>query len=506
VAGLVDAEPADTLALEVGGSAHLFGGETGLLRTIDADLRRRGWTARLALADTVGAAWALVHFARRVGPGQFLAAGPPFGPHDETAPTNKNGGPALACGSLLPPYGMPPHAIIVPSGEQAAALAPLPVALLRLSPEVCTSLDDLGLSTIGHLLSLPRSTLPSRFGPDVLRRLDQALGTLTEILVPERVLEPAAARWGSEFPIEDRRTLEHVLDQLLQQVVARLQRGNLGLLELDLKWISPGRAPDGCRLRLVRPTVGRREILELVRLQWERRCFAGGVVAMSAEAVATGPLECDQLELLAGPAIQAVHQPAIHEPAPEQPAAPSVGIQTAPPARQRNVSRERDRLLNRLSSRLGREQVLKSELFPDDQPERAVVFSPVVNAAWLPRSGRAEDRAGGRAARRRKKPDRVPAAWETPIERNGYRPLELFPRPVCVRVWSVVPDGPPMRLTWRGAEQSIVQCEGPERIQTGWWRSGCAARDYYRITTEQGERLWLFRSLEEETWFIHGEF
>jgi len=35
---------------------------------------------------------------------------------------------------------------------------------------------------IGDLIELPRADLPIRFGPEVLRRLDQALGRLPEVL------------------------------------------------------------------------------------------------------------------------------------------------------------------------------------------------------------------------------------------------------------------------------------------------------------------------------------
>jgi protein ImuB len=69
-----------------------------------------------------------------------------------------------------------------------------------------------------------------------------------------------------------------------------------------------------------------------------------------------------------------------------------------------------------------------------------------------------------------------------------------------------VPHGPPIRLQWGNRDQQIVHCEGPERIETGWWRSPAVARDYFRADTQDGQRLWLFHARDEGSWFVHGEF
>lgn len=51
---------------------------------------------------------------------------------------------------------------------------------------------------------------------------------------------------------------------------------------------------------------------------------------------------------------------------------------------------------------------------------------------------------------------------------------------------------------------------GPERIAPEWWledenwRSG--VRDYWRVETRQGRRLWLFHTPQQPGWFVQGEF
>jgi protein ImuB len=69
-----------------------------------------------------------------------------------------------------------------------------------------------------------------------------------------------------------------------------------------------------------------------------------------------------------------------------------------------------------------------------------------------------------------------------------------------------VPDGPPLRFSFRGQEHRIAQVWGPERIEIGWWRGPMVARDYYRVETAAGQRYWLFRRLADGRWFLHGTF
>ncbi len=123
------------LILDTTGSDHIWGGETGMLAEIEASLSMLGFSARLALAPTLGAAWAQARF-----------------------------------GAV--------RAICVD-------LTPLPVAALRLDGETVLLLNRLGLRTIGHLANLPRLSLARRFSRAVpaqnpLIRLDQMTGHLPE--------------------------------------------------------------------------------------------------------------------------------------------------------------------------------------------------------------------------------------------------------------------------------------------------------------------------------------
>ena len=51
---------------------------------------------------------------------------------------------------------------------------------------------------------------------------------------------------------------------------------------------------------------------------------------------------------------------------------------------------------------------------------------------------------------------------------------------------------------------------GPERIAPEWWRPDEAwrsgLRDYWRVNTRQGLRLWMFHTPQAPGWFVHGLF
>jgi len=94
----------------------------------------------------------------------------------------------------------------------------------------------------------------------------------------------------------------------------------------------------------------------------------------------------------------------------------------------------------------------------------------------------------------------------------AVRPVRLFERPEPIEAVAEVPDGPPVRFKWRRTTHHIARVEGPERIALPWWRDGQnrpLTRDYFRVETETGARLWLYRDgLYRETlgprWFLHG--
>jgi len=430
-----DHEPS-ALFFDISGCAHLFGGETGMAEQVIRDFERAGYLARLAVADTVGAAWAAVRFVRRGAPC------PEFGARSQPA-------------DLRP--------VIVPAGRQSDLLRELPVAALRLPPEVVETLHELGIREIGPLQGLPRSSLPARFGACVLERLDQALGLAAEPIVSVPPAEPIEANWSFEEPTADRRALESVLKGLVGEIAETLAARQEGAQKLVCRLFCAGKEPVRLTVGALHPTAAAEHLCELVRLQLERVALAGEVLAVEVEVVSSGPLESHQHELF------------------------DAGVN-------RDGERQLALLLDRLSSRLGENSVLRPRLFPDPQPEYASRLAP----AHQPLMGQVQPNA-----RTSKFSGPVPDRLATSV---AARPLCLKSRPVPIEVVSVVPDGPPIRFRWRAAEHVVERRWGPERIEAGWWRGSHVQRDYYRIETATGQRFWVFRQNDTGKWFLHGTF
>jgi protein ImuB len=176
------------LAMDATGAAHLWGGEAAMLAAIEQALADLGFAARLAMAPTRGAAWALARF-----------------------------GPA--------------RAVCTPA-DASAAMAPLPAEALRLDADTTLELRRLGLGSAGALMSVPRTALARRFrdaapSRNPLLRLDQALGRLPEPLAPPG--ERAPLRVLTRLP-------EAILDpvQALPDLCARLCTA-LGALDLGCR-------------------------------------------------------------------------------------------------------------------------------------------------------------------------------------------------------------------------------------------------------------------------------
>jgi protein ImuB len=188
VAVLTDQAPYGDLVLDIEGVSHLFGGEEQMLARITGRLEALGFTVAGAIADYVGAAWALAHFC----PGTVLR------------------------------------------DDAAAALANLPVAALRLSEAQVEGLARLGLKRVGQLYGRDRKGLAARFGASLVTRLDQALGLVEERITP-RI--PVAERFSERRFAEPIGLIDDVLmtaSDLAIQLCLRLEAEGLGAQSFHL--------------------------------------------------------------------------------------------------------------------------------------------------------------------------------------------------------------------------------------------------------------------------------
>ena len=191
----------DGLRLDVTGVAHLFGGEPGLVKDVQRSFARLGLTARMAIAPTAAAAWALARYS----PSPLRGGGSTRAQHER--------------------------------GEGLVrTLSPLPVSALRLDPETVRTLERLGLKTIGALMDMPRLALARRFkdGDNVVDALDRALGRKPEPLTAAPVEPPLRASLRLEEPATHPEAPVQALERLIPDLVRQLQERHLGARRLSL--------------------------------------------------------------------------------------------------------------------------------------------------------------------------------------------------------------------------------------------------------------------------------
>jgi len=419
---LVALDPPDGLLLDIAGCAHLFGGEAALIADLATRIASFGLALRVGGAGTIGAAWAVARFADQA---------------------------------------------FVESGDERAALAPLPLQALRIADETAASLRRVGFKRIGEIMDQPRAPFAARFGSELLRRLDRALGREREPLTPRLPVAPYVAEQPFAEPITREEDVLGVAERLARRLAVMLERRGEGLRRVELLLFRT----DGNVLRLdagtSRPVRDPREV---------RALFVERLAALADPLDPGFGFDLVRLNVLAA------------ESCPPQQATLD---ETADDG-------DVDRLVDRLSARLGARRVSRLVAQDSHIPEAAAVA--------LPAQAQCAEAENGWPAFR----DFRDATALSP------RPLRLLSKPEPIEAVASVPDGPPIRFRWRRALHEVATAEGPERIEGVWWREdGGAARDYFRVEDKSGLRFWLFRAglyrdmaqgADTPTWFLHGMF
>lgn len=425
----VDGE--DGLRLDVSGVAHLFDGERALAAHIEDSFACLGLTVRVAIAPTAAASWALAQ-----------------------------------CGPA-----------IVDEAGLATALAPLPVAALRLEPRSAQILERMGLKTIGQLVEVPRKNLQRRFreAGNPLDALDRALGHKPEPLTGECVELPPRALVKLAEPATHAEAAAQALDRLVPELARQLEARKLGVRRLHLAGYRVDGSITGAGVATAIPS---REPKHLMRLLADKAATLDPEFGFDAFALTASwcePLGTAQSNLI-------------------EEAASDVAIA---------------KLIDRLSVKLGAERVRRPAPQQSHVPERANGWA---RAIQLP------EEAKSRATAQRRASGADSASPSPGQSREGEwkaRPHHLLDRPEAIAVVYATPEGLPRRFVWRRRVHDIARVEGPERIAPEWWRQRSTARlrDYYRVEDSTGCRYWIFREGVigdgrggAPEWYLHGLF
>jgi protein ImuB len=406
----VAADPPDGLVIDATGAAHLHGGEDAMLQGMVVRLAASGVAARVALADSWGAAHALARTMAR---------------------------PVIA----------------VPPGESSTAILDLPIAALRLPKTMVEDLSVLGFARIGELAAKPRAPLALRFGPELGRRLDQAMGRLSEPINPVRPAGLIEVRRIFAEPIGAPETIARATGKLAGQLCEALEAKGLGARRLDLLLHRVDNRIEAIRVGTALPVRDVTRLTRLLRDKIETIDPGFGIELMRLAATLAEPLVPKQM-------LSSLT---------EEPEADVSG------------------LIDTIANRVGEERLYRFAPVASDVPERSVCrVAPAV-----PDTG-----------------ETWPNHWP--------RPARLLPVPEPIETLALLPDHPPVSFTWRGVRHRVKCADGPERVFGEWWKRDAelfAVRDYFRIEDEAGERFWIFRAGNGEgaatgdlRWYLHGVF
>lgn len=327
-------------------------------------------------------------------------------------------------------------------------IGPLPVSALRIDEKTTQGLARIGLNRIADLIPLPRAPLAKRFGPGFILRLDQVLGLRPEPVARETDLPHFGVRMTLPEPIGLKSDVMAALSRLLDRLCQTLAHHHRGARRLRLELQRVDRETAQVEIGLARAMRDADRIGQLFTKGVEAVDAGFGIEALRVVAHVTETLPPEQLG--GGRAVK--HEDAMAD------------------------------LFSRLGNRLGFDRVLRLLPAQNKIPERSFLLAP---AAY--------------------------SEAERPPPRSGPdRPILIFP-PEPVTTQSMrQPGHPPAQFRWRRMQFTTLRATGPERITPEWWcddpawRAGL--RDYWRVETREGLRLWLFYTPQDPNWFAQGEF
>lgn len=411
----------DCVFLDITNLAPLYGSESQLLQQAIEHFKQAGYLVQAAIADTIGIAWGLAHYAQE-------------------------------------------DPVIAAPGSQLKPLQSLPIQSLRLSETTCETLLQLGIHQVQQLLQLPRSSLTSRFGDEVNVQLDRACGSVPEVFQAIHPPPEYSAEKLLEWPVKDAPTTLVIIERLLEEVCQQLISDACGALQWHIHLTRQQTIPLQLSIKLFQPTTTASHVMQLVEMQLDNHPELKSLSSQKRKHLG-------KQSPIVAVRVSVTHQVQLAERQHQ--------LFDEEASLNRNALAQ---LINRLSSRLGQDQVTRPVLQSSAQPEFSFRFKPLVDP--------------GKTSRTKQKKSHYVMARPLRLLNPA---IELIPHPRSRKL----PDQfqRPNRSTL-----PVHRHWGPERIETGWWRGQTVCRDYWRIETDCQAQVWVYRDRRSGKWYLHGEF
>jgi protein ImuB len=361
---------------------------------------------------------------------------------------------------------LPQSPTVVPEGEEAAFLAPLPLTRLAPQMEAWTTLERWGIDSIGALARLSESEVASRLG-ELGRELHWAArGVDPRPLTPRQLPPEFREGMDLEWPLVALEPFLFVANAALDRLATRLEVQGFACRRIELTLTLE---PDGYHVRsidLPAPTRDTKTILTLLRLDLEQSPPGAPVRGFAIVAFPDRPRRA-QLSLF-GPAALS----------PEKLAT----------------------TIARLAALIGEERIGMAVAVDGHLPER---FAITRYAPPPPPAVRcAPQKSRGLLAVRVLRPP-VPLEVITRPSRDDERP--------GLQIVSIREERPVSADDKNGSRKATIAGEarvssGPWQLEEGWWTETPATREYWDVEIAGGGIYRLYRERSDGGWFADGVY
>jgi protein ImuB len=345
-----------------------------------------------------------------------------------------------------------PGITLIPSGEEANRLGPLPLRALLPSTEILETLERWGVRDCAALAALPLLQLSERLGQEGVRLHELARGASLRSIVLAQPTFHFEEEMALDFAISELEPLAFLLGRLLDQLCARLEARALAARAIRLRFDledsferdfqvlsenSPSKLAPKTYERVLGLPVPMRDskmLLKLLRLQLQSDPPHASIVKITLSA----------------------------EPARPRAAQGGLFLPSCPDPEKLELT------IARLANLVGNSNIGSPELVDTHRPGefRMSRFIPASCESKIPQKSKAAA-SHTRRENHTSKPCRAATALRT------FRPE--------VQAKVEMRDGYPARIYFHGMRGNIVAASGPWRTSGDWWREDAWQQDEWEV-------------------------